>query len=186
MKQVLSRIGFATVSFLFVAASVQAEDIAAPLSAAFEGAPGEFTSAPTNAKASALKVHAHGLRTSRRKKDKKNSGKSPFVGTWYTTVKQVENTCAAGLPLTLNIGLTIDAKLNATDKFDGSPFFTGRVLAANKIGFARTRSANGCTYNQTYVLANVNGNNGFTGLKSETTCGARSCYTVYTGKSLRK
>ena len=186
MNQVLSRIGFAAVSILFVAASVQAENIEAPLSAVFADATGPFIAAPSSAKASALKVHAHGLRTSRRKKDKKNSGKSPFVGTWYTTVKQVENTCAAGLPQTLNIGLTIDATLNANDKFDGSPFFTGRILAADKIGFARTRSANGCTYNQTYVLANVKGSNGFTGLKSETKCGVRSCYTFYSGKSLRK
>jgi hypothetical protein len=187
MKKNIVTLGIIAVAIILTNAPVSAQDLEAPLTALFLSDSNEsFNSAPSAVKASARKIHAQGLRINRRKKDKKTTGPSPFIGTWYTKLNQVKNTCAAGLPATLNVGLTIDSKLVGKDKFDGSPFFSGVVLAANKIGFSRSRTANGCTQTQTYVLGNVKGNSGFTALKSETKCGANSCETLYSGPSSRR
>jgi hypothetical protein len=145
-----------------------------------------FEAAPTAAKARALRLHSSEIRTRPAKKKKKKSTPSPFPGSWYTSLTQKKNTCAAGIPAALNVGIKIESNLVAKDIFDGSPFFTGRILAADRIGFARSRTLNGCKQTQTYVLGNVKDSKGLSVLQSITECGANSCETLYSGNSVKK
>ena len=166
---------------LLVALPIHAQEPEAPLSfPVYSSEEFSAVAVPASIKTQSLKIKARALRKA--KKDKKTQ-KSPFVATWSTLLKQQQNTCAPGLPAAINVAIKINEKLVATDLYDGSPFFTGRILAADRIGFARQKQSNGYKITQTLVLGSVKGDKGFTVLKSETSNGVQSCFTIYSGNS---
>ena len=111
---------------------------------------------------------------------------SVFAGKWYSRMKLINNTCSSSVPSSLNIGLNISSSHVGTDIGDGSPFFTGRVLAKDRIGFARRRSYQGCTQSQALILSKVNGKTGSFLVESTTSCPTASCKTLFTGSALKR
>lgn len=184
-KIVLFAIAALMISEITIKESV-AETIEMPLSAVLSDSNTHFLPQSARAATVTSRIKTRKLRISSHKKSKKNASQKIFAGIWRTTLNQNANTCSGNLPASINIGININSKLVATDVFDSSPFFKGTVLAANKIGFARSRIANGCKQTQTLILGNVKGNKGFTALRSDTSCGANSCYTLYSGNSSRQ